>query len=92
MPSSGKPNVPKVACISGGWAIGINAQARNPDLAWKFMKMLHTKTRTAEWLAKTKKIAVRKDAVEVEAYAADKYLMETAKCCYSYGTVQVEDN
>lgn len=79
MPSSGKFNVPKIASISGGWAIGINAEARDPDLAWRFMEILHTKTRTAEWLAKAEKIAVRKDAVEVKAYAADKYLMEAIK-------------
>jgi len=43
------------------------------------MEILHTKTRVAEWLAKTEKIAVRKDAVEVKAYAADKYLMDAIK-------------
>lgn len=79
MPGSGKPDAPGIACISGGWAIGINAKVKDPDLAWRFMEILHTKTRTAEWLAKAGKIVVRKDAVEVKAYAADKYLIEAIK-------------
>lgn len=79
MPGSGKPDAPEIACVSGGWSVGINAEARDPDLAWKFMEILHTKERLAEYWAATAGIAVRKDAVEVAAYAADEYLMEALK-------------
>lgn len=86
MPGSGEPDAPEIACISGGWAIGINAAARDPDLAWEFMEILHTKVRTAEWLAERGKTAVRKDAVEIAVYAADEYLMETLRRLMPYST------
>ena len=76
MPGSGKPGTPKIACISGGWSIGINAKVKDPDTAWEFMKILNSKERTANWLAFAGKTAVRKDAAEVGNYAANTYLME----------------
>ncbi|MBA3062090.1 MAG: extracellular solute-binding protein [Atribacteria sp.] len=79
MPGSGKAGAPEISCISGGWAIGINAKAKDPDLAWKFMEILHTKTETAEDMARHGKIAVRKDATEVKAYTESEYLMEALK-------------
>lgn len=79
MPGSGYPDAPGIACISGGWAIAINAEARDPDLARQFIEILKQKERHAEWSAAAGKIAVRKDAIEVPAYAADEFLMKAIK-------------
>ena len=79
MPGSGKPGAPKIVTISGGWALGINAAAKDPDLAWKFFEVLFTRDRMGEWLAFAGKIATRKDVTEVPAYAENKYLVDVLK-------------
>lgn len=84
MPGSGKPDAPKITTLGGGNAIGINKAASDPDLAWKFMEILHSKVRTAEWNAAQGKVAVRKDALEVPAYAGDDYLMEITALVEKY--------
>lgn len=79
MPGSGAPGAPEIACISGGWALGINAATDKPDIAWQFFETLFTRDRLGEWLASAGKIATRKDVTQVPAYAADAYLVDVLR-------------
>lgn len=64
----------KTVSVSGGWAIGINADTRFPDLAWKFLEILNSKERLVNWLVNAGKISPREDVVRDPRYLKDDYL------------------
>ncbi|MES4905756.1 MULTISPECIES: extracellular solute-binding protein [unclassified Streptomyces] len=59
---------PGKTSMSGGWAWSIPAKAGNPDLAWKFLKSIQTKTNSAKWNALNATIAVRTDVATDPTY------------------------
>ncbi|GAI48108.1 unnamed protein product, partial [marine sediment metagenome] len=79
LPGSGEPGTPPVQTISGGWTVAMNATAKDPDLAWEFLKILNSKERLAKWLAAAGKLSMRKDSAEVAEYAQNDFLMEIGK-------------
>jgi multiple sugar transport system substrate-binding protein len=54
-------------------------EAKNPDLAWEFLRILNSKEGLAKWLGANGKLSMRKDSVEVPEYAANEFLMEIGK-------------
>ncbi len=79
LPGSGDPGAPPVQTISGGWTVAMNATAKDPDLAWEFLKILNSKERLAKWLAAAGKLSMRKDSAEIAEYAQNNFLMEIGK-------------
>nr|WP_241266662.1 extracellular solute-binding protein [Streptomyces scabichelini] len=59
---------PGKTSMSGGWAWSIPAKAGNPDLAWKFLTSLQTKSNAAKWNAINANIAVRTDVATDPTY------------------------
>lgn len=75
LPGSGDPGTPPKQTISGGWTVAMNAEAKDPDLAWKFLEILNGKERLAKWLAAAGKLSMRKDSAEVSEYAQNEFLV-----------------
>lgn len=67
MPTQNGQGSGKVS-MSGGWAWSLPSKAKNPDLAWKFMKSLQTKAASAEWNSVNATIAVREDVAKDPGY------------------------
>jgi multiple sugar transport system substrate-binding protein len=86
MPGIGLPGTPEVAEISGGWSLAINADARNPDLAWQFFETLFERDRVGKWLAFAGKVATRADVTEVPEYARNKFLTEVVRTLMPFTT------
>ena len=60
---------PGKVSMSGGWTWSIPPKAKNPDLAWKFIKTLQTKDeRGRSGTSSTPSIAVRKDVAADPTY------------------------
>jgi multiple sugar transport system substrate-binding protein len=59
---------PGKVSMSGGWAWSIPSKAKNPDLAWKFMQFLESKSASAKWNGVDASIAVRKDVAADPKY------------------------
>ncbi|MGY0058222.1 extracellular solute-binding protein [Streptomyces sp. LZ34] len=59
---------PGKTSMSGGWAWSIPAKADNPDLAWKFLTSIQTKTNSAKWNALNATIATRTDVATDPTY------------------------
>ncbi|GGN28235.1 sugar ABC transporter substrate-binding protein [Streptomyces fuscichromogenes] len=59
---------PGSTSMSGGWAWSIPAKAGNPDLAWKFLESVQTKTNSAQWNALNATIATRTDVASDPTY------------------------
>lgn len=79
VPGSGDPGTPPIQTISGGWAVAMNAEARDPDLAWEFLKILNNKERLAKWFASEDRLSVRKDSEGVAEYAERGFLLEISQ-------------
>ncbi|GAG51335.1 unnamed protein product, partial [marine sediment metagenome] len=79
VPGSGDPGTPPIQTISGGWTVAMKKEAKNPDLAWEFLRILNSKEGLAKWLGANGKLSMRKDSVEVPEYAANEFLMEIGK-------------
>lgn len=79
MPGDECSQCPRYVTISGGWALGVNAQARDPELAWRFFETLFQRDRVGEWLAFAAKISPRRDAVDVAAYAQNGFLRDATR-------------
>ena len=79
LPGSGDPGTPPIQTISGGWTVTMNATVRDPDLAWKFLRILNSKERLAKWLGASGKLSMRKDSAEVPEYARNDFLMAIGK-------------
>ncbi|MFI1865896.1 extracellular solute-binding protein [Streptomyces jumonjinensis] len=59
---------PGKVSMSGGWAWSVPAKAKNPDLAFDFVKTLQTRANATEWCVVAAQIAVRKDVAADERY------------------------
>jgi len=79
LPGSGDPGTPPIQTISGGWTVAMNKEAKNPDLAWEFLRILNSKERLAKWLAAAGKLSMRKDSAEISEYGENEFLMEIGK-------------
>lgn len=79
LPGSGDQGTPSIQTISGGWTVAMKKEAKNPDLAWEFLRILNSKERLAKWLAAAGKLSMRKDSPEVTEYGKNKFLMEIGK-------------
>lgn len=79
LPGSGHPGTPAIQTISGGNSVSIKAGAKDPDLAWEFMKILNSKQRLGKWLGGAAKLSMRKDSAEVPEYAQNDFLVGIAE-------------
>jgi len=73
-PGSGLPGTKATTNISGGWAIGINAKAKDQAAAQKLLTTIFDKGNFGDWTVKNKRMAVRTDISESPEYTADAYL------------------
>lgn len=73
-PGSGEPGAKTTTNISGGWAIGINAKAKDQAAAQKLLTTIFDKGNFGDWTVKNKRMAVRTDISESPEYTADAYL------------------
>lgn len=75
-PGSGLEGTKETTNISGGWAIGVNANARDPELAFQLLTTIFDAENFGEWTVNNRRMAVRTDIAESDAYASDPYLAE----------------
>jgi len=73
-PGSGQPGAKTTTNISGGWAIGVNAKAKDQAAAQKLLTTIFDKGNFGDWTVKNKRMAVRTDISESPEYTADAYL------------------
>ncbi|MER6911773.1 ABC transporter substrate-binding protein [Streptomyces sp. NPDC000594] len=59
---------PGTVSLSGGWAWSIPAKAKNPDLAFEFIKTLQTARNATRWCVVAAQIAVRDDVAADRTY------------------------
>ncbi|MEE1741369.1 ABC transporter substrate-binding protein [Streptomyces sp. BE147] len=59
---------PGKVSMSGGWAWAIPQKAKNPDLAWEFVKTLQTAENAVRWDVVGAQIAVREDVARDPEY------------------------
>lgn len=73
-PGSGEPGAKTTTNISGGWTIGVNAKAANPDAAFKLVTTIFDVGNFKAWTLANHRMAVRTDISESPEYMADPYL------------------
>ena len=73
-PGSGEPGTKATTNISGGWTIGVNANASDKDLAFKLVTTIFDVGNFKEWTLANHRMAVRTDISESPEYMADPYL------------------
>lgn len=78
-PGSGEPGTMATTNISGGWTLGINANAADKDLAFKLITTIFDEANFKEWTLANHRMAVRTDISESPEYTADPFLAEATK-------------
>lgn len=78
-PGSGEPGTMATTNISGGWTLGINANAADTDLAFKLITTIFDEANFKEWTLANHRMAVRTDISESPEYTADPFLAEATK-------------
>jgi len=78
-PGSGEPGTMATTNISGGWAIGLNANAADQELAFKLVTTIFDEANFKAWTLATHRMAVRTDISESSEYTADPFLAEATK-------------
>ncbi|KFC69708.1 Various polyols ABC transporter, periplasmic substrate-binding protein [Devosia sp. LC5] len=73
-PGSGEPGTKATTNISGGWTIGVNANAADKDLAFKLVTSIFDEANFKAWTLANHRMAVRTDISESPEYMADTYL------------------
>lgn len=73
-PGSGEPGTKATTNISGGWTIGVNANATDKDLAFKLVTTIFDVGNFKEWTLANHRMGVRTDISESPEYMADPYL------------------
>jgi multiple sugar transport system substrate-binding protein len=73
-PGSGEPGTKATTNISGGWTIGVNANASDKDLAFKLVTTIFDVGNFKAWTLANHRMAVRTDISESPEYMADPYL------------------
>ncbi|QDZ12507.1 extracellular solute-binding protein [Devosia ginsengisoli] len=78
-PGSGEPGTMAATNISGGWTLGINANAADKDMAFKLITTIFDEDNFKEWTLANHRMAVRTDISESTEYTADPFLAEATK-------------
>jgi len=78
-PGSGEPGAKTTTNISGGWAMGVNAKASDPDAAFKLVTTIFDVANFKAWTLANHRMAVRTDISESPEYMADPYLARATK-------------
>jgi len=78
-PGSGVEGAKTTTNISGGWTIGINANAADKDMAFKLITSIFDEGNFKEWTLANHRMAVRTDISESPEYTADPFLAEATK-------------
>ena len=78
-PGSGEPGAKTTTNISGGWTLGINANAADKDMAFKLVTAIFDEENFKAWTLATHRMAVRTDISESPEYTADPFLAEATK-------------
>lgn len=78
-PGSGEPGTMAATNISGGWTLGINANATDKEMAFKLITTIFDEDNFKEWTLANHRMAVRTDISESADYAADPFLAEATK-------------
>lgn len=73
-PGSGEPGTKTTTNISGGWTLGINANASDKDLAFKLVTTIFDEENFKAWTLANHRMAVRTDISESPEYTADPFL------------------
>lgn len=73
-PGSGEPGTKATTNISGGWTIGVNANAKDKELAFKLVTSIFDVANFKAWTIANHRMAVRTDISESPEYMADTYL------------------
>ena len=73
-PGSGEPGTKETTNISGGWAIGINANAADKDMAFELVKAIFDHDNFKAWTLANHRMAVRTDISESPEYTSDAFL------------------
>jgi multiple sugar transport system substrate-binding protein len=73
-PGSGEEGTMATTNISGGWAIGVNASASDPDAAFDLLTTVFDAENFGEWTVANRRMAVRTDISQSDAYMEDTYL------------------
>lgn len=78
-PGSGEPGAMATTNISGGWTLGINANAADKDMAFKLITTIFDEANFKEWTLANHRMAVRTDISDSAEYTADPFLAEATK-------------
>jgi multiple sugar transport system substrate-binding protein len=78
-PGSGEPGAMTTTNISGGWTLGINANAADKDMAFKLITTIFDEANFKEWTLANHRMAVRTDISDSAEYTADPFLAEATK-------------
>lgn len=73
-PGSGEPGTKATTNISGGWTIGVNANAANKELAFQLVTTIFDVANFKAWTLANHRMAVRTDISESAEYTEDPYL------------------
>lgn len=73
-PGSGEPGTKATTNISGGWTIGVNANAADKDLAFKLVTSIFDAENFKAWTLANNRMAVRTDISESPEYMENTYL------------------
>lgn len=78
-PGSGVEGAPATTNISGGWAMGINAQAEDMDAAKKLLTMIFDYDNFQPWIVENGRMAPRSDIAASEEYLSNDYLAKATE-------------
>jgi multiple sugar transport system substrate-binding protein len=78
-PGSGAAGAPATTNISGGWAMGINADAADPAAAIALMTTIFDAENFGAWTVTQGRMGVRTDITESPDYVANAYLAEATR-------------
>jgi multiple sugar transport system substrate-binding protein len=78
-PGSGAEGAPATTNISGGWSIGVNANAADQEAAVALLTTIFDAGNFGEWTISQGRMGVRTDITESDAYTANAYLAEATK-------------
>lgn len=73
-PGSGEPGTKATTNISGGWTIGVNANAADKDASFKLITAIFDEGNFKAWTLANHRMAVRTDISESPEYTADPFL------------------
>jgi multiple sugar transport system substrate-binding protein len=73
-PGSGEPGAKTTTNISGGWTLGINANAADKETSFKLLTAIFDEENFKAWTLANHRMAVRTDISESPEYTADPFL------------------